>query len=181
MTILYRRAVSGAVLLALVATGCASASGTRASGAATSLPTCTTGELSVSLVKSFAGLGETGGYIGFRNRARSSCRLTGWPRLVASRVGASTTAIRVRTTQYGPHLKTAGNPVVTLRHGGLAEAVFIAGDKPGTGKNTCPRPYRTLHVTPPGNAQSVALPAWIPYLHQYLPACTHVFVSMIVP
>lgn len=144
--------------------------------------TCTTSQLKIGLVGSFAGLGESGGYIGFTNRASTRCRLTGWPTLVVlTRAGASTATQHVRSTQFGPNPLMKGVPVVTLRHGERAEAVFVAGDNPGPGKTTCPPSYRYLRVTPPGNSHSVLLSAWLPYLDGYLPACTRVWVSMVVP
>jgi len=70
---------------------------------------------------------------------------------------------------------------VTLRQGERAEAVFDVGDNPGPGKTTCPPPYRHLRVTPPGNSRSVLVSAWLRSYGHYLPACTRIEVSMIVP
>jgi hypothetical protein len=78
----------------------------------------------------------------------------------------------------GPYVR--GVPVVRLRHGQTAVAAFTAGDH-GLTSAPCPPPYRQLHVTPPGNTDSVVLSAWIAYYGQYLPACTRIEESMVVP
>jgi hypothetical protein len=82
---------------------------------------------------------------------------------------------------FGPRPTIRGVPVVTLRHGGLAVAVFTGGDNPGSGKTRCGAPYRRLRVTPPGNFRSVELSAWLPYLDGYLPSCTRIEISFVVP
>ena len=73
-----------------------------------------------------------------------------------------------------------GIPVVTIAPGRRADAVFTVSDNPGPGKATCPPPFRRLRVTPPGNARSVVVSAWLPYYGQFLPSCTAIEVSMVV-
>ena len=138
------------------------------------------------MVASFAGLGTAGGFIGFTNRSSTVCRLTGWPTLVAlSTAGTATTAVHVHATMFGPYSKGGlhikSPPVVTLRHGERADAVFTGADDPYQGGTKCPSLYRYLRVTPPGNAHSVVLSAWLPWLNAYLPGCTRIDVSMVVP
>jgi hypothetical protein len=139
---------------------------------------CTTSQLKIRMLRSLVAAGNVGGYIGFRNRGAAPCRLTGWPTLVAFRPGTRT-AVHVRSTMFGPHV--AGVPVVTLRPGRLAGAAFATSDNPGPGKLTCTRPYLRLRVTPPGNSHSVVLSAWLPALDAYLPSCTRLNVTMVVP
>jgi hypothetical protein len=189
----YRRMRSVCVLagvaLAIVAVsmdsgGAAVAVGPHygAGARAASVRTCQTSQLKVKVVFSAVAAGTAGGYIGFTNRASAPCRLTGWPKFVAlTRAGASTTALHVRSTMFGPRPTIKGAPVVTLRHGERADAGFTGGDNPGPGKTTCPPPYRHLRVTPPGNSRSVLISAWLPSYGHYLPACTQIEVSMIVP
>ncbi len=144
-----------------------------------SVRTCATSALKTRLVNTGGAGGTAGGYIGFTNQAHVPCRLTGWPTLVAvSATGASTTAVRTRSTMFGPRPNMKGVPVVTFRHGERADAVFAVGGN-GIG-NTCPPPYRHLRVTPPGNSRSVLLSAWLPGLDAFLPACTQIEVTMIV-
>jgi hypothetical protein len=82
---------------------------------------------------------------------------------------------------FGPRPNIAGIPVVALRHGEQADAVFTGSDVAGPGTTTCPPSYRHLRVTPPGSSRSVLLSAWLPYLDAYLPACGPIEVSMVVP
>jgi hypothetical protein len=142
--------------------------------------TCTTSQLKVALVHSGAAAGTVGGYIGFTNQARRACRLSGWPTLIAvSATGASANAVHRRSTMFGPR-PMRGVPVVTLRYGERADAVFTTSDNPPPGKATCAPPYRQLRVTPPGNSRSVRVSAWLHGLNNFLPACTDIEVSMVV-
>jgi hypothetical protein len=67
-----------------------------------------------------------------------------------------------------------------LHPGARAEAVFTVGDDPGPGQTTCLQ-YRSLHVTAPGGTRSATLSAWFASLGWWLPACSRVWVSMVVP
>ena len=168
-----RMAIVAATLVALVSA--ASAHGTAAR-------TCATSQLRIRLAKSLVAAGNVGGYIAFTNRAGVTCRLTGWPRLVAvTRAGTATTAVRVRSTMFGPRPNLRGVPVVILRPGATADAVFAGSDIPGPGQARCPHPYRRLRVTPPGSARSVTISAWLPGLDAYLPSCARIAVTMVVP
>jgi hypothetical protein len=60
-------------------------------------------------------------------------------------------------------------------------AVFTGGTNPGPGQTACPPSYRTLRVAPPGSAQGIVISAWLPGLDAYLPACTQVYVTPVVP
>jgi Domain of unknown function (DUF4232) len=122
--------------------------------------------------------GTVGGRIGFTNLGSSPCRLRGWPVLVAVEAGGkSSIAVDKITTMFGPNLKAA--PLVILKPHATAEAVFTVGDHSISG--TCPPSYRLLRVTPPGNYKAVTIRAWIPYDNHYLPSCTQVWVSEVVP
>lgn len=140
---------------------------------------CKTSQLKINLVWSGAGLGTVGGRIGFTNLGSRPCRLAGWPVLggVPAR-GKPSTAIDRRMTMFGPDTKVAAP--LTLRPGAMAEAVFTGGDEPGPGATGCPPPYRLLRITPPGNSQSVTIPAWSAYYHRDLPSCAGIWVSQVV-
>ncbi len=136
-------ALAGAIVAGAVVHSAPSSSGR-------STRTCTSSDLKIRMVHSAVAAGTVGGYVGFTNRARAACRLSGWPTLVAiSAEGSSTTAVHRRSTMFGPR-PIRGVPVLTLRHGERADAVFTASDHPRPGKTTCPPPYRHLRVTPPG-------------------------------
>ncbi len=171
--------VLSGVAAVLVAAAIASAS---ASAVRLRSSPCTTAQLKIRLIHSGAAAGTVGGYIAFTNRASVPCRLSGWPTLVATAAtGKSTAAVHRRSTMFGPSPLMKGVPVVTLHPGQRADAVFTVGDNPGPGQTICPSPYRHLRITPPGNTRSVLISAWLPYYNQYLPACTSIDVSMVVP
>jgi hypothetical protein len=142
---------------------------------------CTTAQLKVRLINPGAAGGTAGAYIAFTNRASAPCRLTGWPTLVAIAMGKTTTAVRRRSTMFGPRPTIKGMPVVTLGHGRRADAVLTVGDNPGPGQTACPPPYRRLRVTPPGNSRSVLLSAWLSGFGHFLPSCTAIEISFVVP
>jgi hypothetical protein len=140
---------------------------------------CTSSQLRVRVARWLLGTTHTGGYISFTNHSHTSCRLTGWPRLVGvTAAGAKTAAVHVRSSWYGPYFK--GVPVLTLRREQTAEVAFSGSDLPRPGASTCSPAFRHLRVTPPGNTRSVLLSAWFPPLGKYLPGCTGIQVSMVV-
>lgn len=127
------------------------------------------------------GLASPATATGTTGPGRAPCHLTGWPALVTvTAAGTSVTAVPRLTTMFGPYLLTA-SPVVTITPGAMAEAVFTVSDNPGPGATTCPPPDHLLRVTPPGNTQPAVISAWLPYLGGYLPACTPVWISPVVP
>jgi Protein of unknown function (DUF4232) len=149
-------------------------------------PRCATAQLHIRVTHTGVAAGTVGGYLAFTNRLRSPCNLRGWPTLTALRPGASTTAVHVHATMFGPYVGGTGPyvrgvPSVRLRHGQTAVAAFTAGDHGPGPTGACPPPYRRLRVTPPGNRTSVLLSAWIAYYAQNLPSCTRIEVSMVVP
>ena len=150
------------------------------------LRTCRTSQLHVWVTHSGAAAGTVGGYLAFTNRGRSACSLHGWPTLTALRPGASSSAVHVRSTMFGPYVGGTGPyvrvvPTVRLGHGQTAVAAFTAGDNPGPGETTCPPSYRRLRVTPPRNTRSAVVRAWLAYYDHNLPSCTRIEVSMVVP
>ncbi len=147
--------------------------------------TCRNAQLHVWVTRTGAAAGTVGGYLAFTNRGAITCRLSGWPTLTALRPGASTTAVRVHETMFGPYVGGTGPyvrgvPVVRLRYGQTAVAAFTEGDH-GPTSAPCPSPYRQLRVTPPGNSASAVVPAWIAWYGQDLPSCMGIEVSMVVP
>jgi hypothetical protein len=164
-----------------VATAAASTPAIGGSSSRQVVRNCTTAELKIKSFHKGAALGNVGGYIGFTNRASRPCRLSGWPTLVAiTAAGSAKTAVHRRSTMFGPRPTIKGVPVVTLRHGERADAVFAGSDIAGPGQTRCPPPYRHLRVTPPRNDGSVRLSAWITGLNAYLPACAPISVTFVV-
>jgi hypothetical protein len=130
------------------------------------------------VLRGLAAGGTAGGYLGFTSHARRPCILRGWPAVAGvTAAGKTSTAIRELTTMFGPDVNAV--PIVTLKPGALAVAVFTVADgRPPY----CPPPYRVLRVTPPGNDRPVVISAWLhPYVRGYLPACTRIWISPVVP
>jgi Protein of unknown function (DUF4232) len=139
---------------------------------------CRTSRLKIRVLRGLAAGGTAGGYLGFTSRARRPCILHGWPAVVGiTAAGRTSTAIRRTATVFGP--SPAVVPVVTLKPGATAIAVFTVADG---GPPSCPPPYRLLRVTPPGNSRPVVISAWLrPWVRGYLPACTRIWISPVVP
>jgi hypothetical protein len=142
------------------------------------LPVCRTARLTITVLRGLAAGGTAAGYLGFTSHARRACILHGWPAVAGiTAAGKTSTAIRRPSTMFGPDVTAA--PVVTLTSGALAVAVFTVADG---GPPYCPPPYRHLYVTPPGNRRAVVISAWLrPYVRGYLPACTRIWISPVVP
>jgi hypothetical protein len=138
-------------------------------------------QLEIRIVRSTFAAGNVGGYVGFTNRTRHACRLSGWPTLLAiTRGGTSRPARHVRTTMFGPY-RTHGVPLIILRPGERADAVFAGSDAPGPGETSCPPPYRHFRMALPASSRSVLLSAWLPALDAFMPSCAGITVTMVVP
>jgi hypothetical protein len=130
---------------------------------------CQTSELSIRMAHSMAGLGQSGGTLALTNRSASACELRGWPKLVpVTAAGHAGVARDVPGGSVGTELR--GTPTVVIQPRQTAYAVFAGRDGSRSGR-PCPPPFHVLKITPPQNSHSVAISAWIPYLHAYLPAC----------
>jgi hypothetical protein len=162
--------LGAAALMCAVAVAPSSATGVAATGP----PLCRGGALRITVVRSgLVAAGNIGGYIGLTNRSRHVCRLSGWPTVVAIRAdGVSTTARHVRTTMFGPY-RVRDVPVVVLRPGRRADAVYAGSDIPGDGRTSCPPPYLRLRVTPPRSSGATLIAA-------RQPSCSGVIVTMVV-
>jgi Protein of unknown function (DUF4232) len=143
------------------------------------VPGCRGSQLTIRLVYGGPAAGTVGAVIGFRNRGSTACRLAGWPALTAVGPTQRERASRTLDVFAGPML--AKPPVVTVRPGALAVAVVAGGDQPGPGAATCAPGYRRLRVTPPGSGRATVISAWIRADDGYLPACTRLVVSPVMP
>ena len=183
------RAVVGALAAAcgLMLTACGSqiAPGTAASVTPTSSATaasspspatmaaCVTSQLNVSLSNTGALAGQAGGYLRFTNHSRTPCRMSGWPVVTGlTAAGTATPLKHAQSTMFGAWQYTAPPPVVTLRPGDSAYAVVVADNQPAGNSTHCPAPYVRLRVSPPGDAGTVTVSAWLPGAGSYLPSCT---------
>jgi hypothetical protein len=192
-----RAAVTGVLAVAacgLVVTACGSQASTGASPTATSPASakspdsssaasessstavateCPASQLSVTLTDTGAVGGQAGGYLKFTDGGRTSCRMTGWPVVVAlTAAGQATSAQHAESTMFGAWRYAAPLPVVVLRPGDSAYAVVAASDEPAGRGTHCPEPYVRLRVGPPGHPGRVTISAWLPGARSYLPSCT---------
>jgi Protein of unknown function (DUF4232) len=143
-------------------------------------PACPPGQLKITVLSGGGAGPIAGGDLGFKNIGTSPCELVGWPGVTAvTAAGAAHPAAHALTTQFGPNITAP--PTVVIAPGALAEAVFTGGTNPGPGQTACPPSYRTLRVAPPGSSQGIVISAWLPGLDAYLPACTQVYVTPVVP
>jgi hypothetical protein len=165
---------------ACVLAGCANSSSAHGATATVRGPMdCQGAMLSIRVIRSVAAGPIAGGYLSFTNRSNRRCRVTGWPIVSAvKRSGASSPALKVHTTQFGPNV--SGIPIVMLSPGDHADAVFTATTL-DAGRNACGKPYHLLAVRAPRSRRTVLLSAWNKWLGAYLPSCSRVSISMIVP
>jgi hypothetical protein len=144
---------------------------------------CMPSRLTIRLTHSGAVAMRAGAYIQFKNDGPGECRLDGWPAVVAQSVtGRLVKAVPVRATMIGGWVDSSAQPpTVELRVGASAYSVVEAGDSPMAPATSCPSPYRTLRINPPGDSASVVISAWLSTYKHYLPACSSVNVSAVVP
>jgi hypothetical protein len=158
----------------------ASPSATTSAQAVGHAPACQPAQLQITMLSGGAAGPIAGGDLGFKNTGTSPCELAGWPAVTAvTAAGTAHSAAHALTTQFGPNITAP--PTVVITPGALAEAVFTGGTNPGPGQTACPPSYRTLRVAPPGSSQDVVISAWLSGLDAYLPACTQVYVTPVVP
>jgi len=144
-----------------------------------SLRTCPASQLTTKLIYGGPAAGTVGGVIGFSNHGSTRCQLAGWPTLIAAGPARRVNGEHTLNVFAGPMLTTT--PVVTIKPGAVAVAVLAGGDQPRPGFAKCPPPFRQLLVAPPGSTHATAIPAWIPNFDAYLPACTPIRISPVIP
>lgn len=141
---------------------------------------CERSELSVRVRHSFAGLGTAGAYIAFTNRSDRSCWLAGWPTVNGISFAGRPIHTRHRPARDFPDVSAAGALRVVLHHGQRADSVFDGADGPPAG-HRCGQRLRWLEVTAPGSVGVVRVSAWIEYLDRYMPTCSSIRVSPVLP
>lgn len=144
-----------------------------------SLRTCPASQLTIKLIYGGPAAGTIGGVIGFANHGSTRCQLTGWPTLAAAGPARRENSEHTLSVFAGPTLTRP--PVVTIKPGALAVAVLAAGDHPGPGTAKCSLPFHRLLVAPPGSTRATTVSAWIPNFDAYLPACTPIRISPVIP
>jgi hypothetical protein len=142
---------------------------------------CRTSHLMITMGDSFAGLGTAGANVRFINDSGATCKLHGWPTLIAETAppgSAHADAEDWSGTDF-PDVSQVGVPMVILKPHQRADAIVEAADG-SPSSAPCGPAYLTLRVKPPGNTSSVTISAWIPYLDQFLPSCSQIRLSPVL-
>jgi hypothetical protein len=141
-------------------------------GGAVAAGACAAGQLKVSLTHTTAQAGQAGGYLAFTNDGSTTCHLSGWPTVTGlTAAGKATTLRHLQSSMFGAWTYSDPPPTVTLKPGDAAYAIIAADDKPAGNSTSCPAPYTSLRVSPPGGSDSVTISARLPGANSYLPAC----------
>lgn len=171
------------------ATSSPASSRERTKTVSTSTPpaACSVADLHIALVHTGVAAGTEGGEIRFTNTSTAVCSLHGWPTVVG--VTAQGVASAPATNFDGPILggpglpngPLQGIPTVSLKPGQSVEATVAGNANPPGNATSCPPPYRTLRITPPGSSQTVTVSAWLSYADAYFPSCASLEVTMVAP
>ena len=116
--------------------------------------------LDMEIGQSGAGLGHVGEPILFRNAGTTTCTMYGYPSVIMFVNGE---ASGVDDTPNGYLGGTSGStiPTVNLAPGATASALVEGTDNPVGNATSCPT-YTSMHVTPPGDSQTVTLVTSLP-------------------
>lgn len=144
-------------------------------------PKCTIAHLTITVGHSFAADQVAGANIRFTNRSRGACWLRGWPTLIFTNGQGRSTKAKDAPDRAFADVKHIGDTVLLLRPSQRADAVFSGADGPISGRGTCGPGFRTISVTPPGGSQHATVSAWIAWLGAYMPPCSQIRVSPILP
>ena len=116
--------------------------------------------------------------IAFRNTGPAACHLQGYPKVVATRPGASSTAISSLITGLGGLAPNATPPPISLKQGASASVVVAAGDEPQAVTSPCVHQrYKMVKVSLLGQAGAKTLTAELPKQATSLPSCSPVEVT----
>ena len=140
---------------------------------------CDTADLAITLTNSSAAGGNVGGYVMFVNTSDVECSLRGAPTFVAIAASGVVTNAREATTVGMPFPGLEVPPIVTLAPGDRAFAAYGGTDNPVGGAATCPPPFHTFRIGPPGGSSTVDLPAFNAWLGQDQPSCSGISVTAI--
>ena len=158
-------------------TGSVSAASSQSNQA--SAPRCVLRDLSVTAVGGSAVSNQEAILLRFRNTGRIGCTLNGYPKVVALRPGASSTA-KDRLNIYNGGWTGSQVPVVDLQPGQSASAVVGGVSATLEGQSTAcyHQMYRTVRVSIPLSSGTVTLSARLPKEGSlYLPSCAGVSVT----
>jgi hypothetical protein len=163
-----------------VQAGGASTNSSHTDGA--SAPMCSLRNLSVAVVGGSAASNQEAMLLRFRNKGRTSCTLYGYPKVVAVRPGAFSSA-KDRVNIYNGGWTGTQLPVVLVQRGQSASAVVGGASVTLQGQSTTcyHERFKTVHVSVPGSSRLVTFSAALPNEGLYLPSCAGVWVTPFVP
>ena len=145
-------------------------------------PRCTVAQLAITVGHSFAADTVAGANIRFTNRSSRACWLRGWPTLVfQTDPSGRTTKAKDAPDPAFANVRHIGDPVVLLRPGQRGDAVFDGAGGPLSGRGTCGPGFRTIRVSTPSDSQHITVSAWIAWLGAFMPPCSQIHVSPILP
>ena len=142
------------ILISGVALGaCGAASTPPTSTSPQSLPHCASADLRVEIGVANVAMGHVGQQIRLKNESRSSCTLTGYPRLQMLDVAGAPITTRLH---FGSDYIVPAIPVRTVTLAPRAAAGFLVGYENATGyaTATCPT-SSTIEIFPPQNATAL--------------------------
>ena len=136
---------------------------------------CQPGQLQVSSLGGGAGAGNVDQVIGFVNRSKSTCTLSGYPRIAA----VNTRGVQVAVARDAPFLTGAGTgsatpPSVILKPGQTASATVWGTDIPVGNATACPPGYPAFLVTAPDMKRPVRVSAVDGFGPGLFPGCSTV-------
>lgn len=152
-----------------------------ASPSAVAIGPCRTADLLISVTNTGAAAGNVGGYLLFENTTAETCTLQGAPTLTAETAAGATTRAAVAAIVGTTFPSLAQPSLVILEPGDKAFVAYGGSDNSGSVTATCPPPYHTFQVTPPGSTIGVDLPAFNSWLDEDQPSCVGIDVSVIAP
>lgn len=140
---------------------------------------CRTGELKASPGAGGVAAGRWAALLEFTILGPVACTMTGWPAIAGiTAAGAATPAANRSDSMDG--LDATGVPHVTLPPGGKA-GVDISGADNAANGGSCPRPYRELRLSAPGDSVSTTVPADVAAPGDGLPSCAGLAASPVHP
>jgi hypothetical protein len=128
-----------------------------------------------------AAAGNVGGYLLFGNTTALTCTLQGAPTLTAKTATGAATSARVASVLGTPFPSLSLPPLVIMEPGDQAFAAYGGSDHSGSAAATCPPPYHSFRVAPPGDTIGVDLPAFNAWLNEDQPSCVGIAVTVIAP
>jgi hypothetical protein len=145
---------------------------------------CRSGQIEVSALSGGAGAGNVDQVFGFKNGSKTTCTVSGYPRIAALNAAGDPVAVAERQLSGLGGVQSGASvpPVATLQPGQTSSAMVSGIDIPYATETTCPAGYPDFLITPPGTTQPVKISALDGAGPGPFPGCsTLIRVNPIVP